>query len=118
MNRKDVFNKIFCDFHIKIGIFLEANSIKLGRIGRMCQIDESTFKYKQKFHCGRISQLNRLDLEIVDINVKPEIFFVKSVKNKKFKTLVSIKNEVCKEGIEILSYEWSVYKKNIHKFPK
>lgn len=46
---------------------LEKQEAQLGRIGILCQIDESMFVYKQKYHVDRVSNQKRYCFSITDI---------------------------------------------------
>ena len=70
---------IYKKLRLKTACYLEQNPIKLGGEGLICQVDESMFKYKQKYHVGRISSENRWVFEIADTSFKPARYYVKLV---------------------------------------
>ncbi|KAG0440321.1 hypothetical protein DMUE_1829 [Dictyocoela muelleri] len=107
--KKDVILKMYMKLRERISRDLEENPIRLGGNGVICQIDESMFHYKQKYHRGRISQENRWVFGIVDTAFKPAKYFVKVVPNRRKETLIAIINDVCRPGTIIWSDEWRSY---------
>ncbi|KAG0442460.1 hypothetical protein DMUE_0256 [Dictyocoela muelleri] len=61
---------------------LENIDYKLGVTGIICQIDESMFRYKQKYHVGRISSENRWVFGIVDTSYTPAKYYIELVPNR------------------------------------
>ncbi|KAG0424152.1 hypothetical protein DMUE_6107 [Dictyocoela muelleri] len=107
--KKDVISKMYGKLRERISRDLEENPIRLGGEGVICQIDESMFHYKQKYHHGRVSQENRWVFGIADTTLKPARYFVKVVPNRRKETLLSIINNVCRPGTIIWSDEWRSY---------
>lgn len=85
------------------------NPIRLGGRGMICQIDESMFRYKQKYHVGRIPHGPRWVFGIVDTSTIPAKYFVSLVENRKSHTLLPIICNVCRPGSIIWSDEWRAY---------
>lgn len=89
--------------------FFTENPFNLGDEGVVCQIDESMFKYKQKYHVGRISSENRWVFGIADTSSTPARYYVELVENRKAITLLPIILNICRSGSIIWSDEWSSY---------
>lgn len=85
-------------------------NISLGGEGIICQVDESMFHYKQKYHHGRVSNLNRWVFGIVDISFNPARYYLQVVANRDTNTLIPIINNICKAGTIIWSDEWRGYR--------
>lgn len=85
------------------------NPIKLGGQGVICQIDESMFKYKQKYHVGRVDNANRWVFGIADSSTTPARYFVQLVENISSPVLLPIIISVCRNGSIIWSDEWRAY---------
>ncbi|KAG0417738.1 hypothetical protein DMUE_6419, partial [Dictyocoela muelleri] len=106
---KKTVQKIYKNLRIRTKIFFEENSYRLGGEGIICQIDESMFKYKQKYFVGRSPVRNRWVFGIVDTSEKPGRYFVTSVGNRSALTLLPIINQICRPGSIIWSDEWRGY---------
>jgi transposase-like protein len=89
--------------------YFEENPLRFGGNNVICQIDESMFRYKQKYHVGRISQVNRWVFGIVDTSTTPAKYFVKVVVNRTSEALLPIICQVCRPGTIIWSDEWRSY---------
>ena len=90
--------------------FLISNPVKLGGQGIICQIDESMFRYKQKYHTGRISQQNPWIFGIIETGRYPSKFYVQIVPDWTKRTLLPIIQRICKAGTIIWSDEFRSYR--------
>jgi hypothetical protein len=87
-----------------------ANPIRLGGNGTICQIDESMFRYKQKYHTGRAPQQERWVFGIADTSSSPAKYFVTLVNNRAANTLQPIILQVVRPGTIVWSDEWRSYR--------
>ena len=101
--------KLFTNIRNKIERYFEINIYKLGGRGIICQIDESMFRYKQKYHVGRFVQGCRWVFGIVDTSTHPGKYYVQLVPDRSADTLIPILRNVCKDGSIIWSDEWRSY---------
>lgn len=106
---KNTVLKIFSSLRKKCNVYFNENPIRLGGNGYICQIDESMFKYKQKYHVGRISADNRWIFGIVDNSTSPSKYYVERVLNRSAEVLLPIINRICRDGSIIWSDEWRAY---------
>lgn len=93
----------------KINYFLNLNPIRLGGNNIICQVDESMFHYKQKYHTGRTSQANRWVFGIIEVGSVSPKYFVKVVENRNATTLCGIIRELCYPGTIIWSDQFRAY---------
>jgi len=91
-------------------IYFEENPLRLGGKGVICQIDESMFKNKQKYHQGRSAPQERWVFGIADTSSSPANYFVQLVPNKKRETLLPIIIDTCLPQTIIWSDEWRAYR--------
>ena len=88
--------------------FITNNRQILGGNNVICQIDESMFSYKQKYHRGRIPQENRWVFGIIESG--PQLrYFVKIVPNRSKDVLFGLISQNCAPGTIIWSDEWRGY---------
>ena len=106
--------KIFKEIRAKITRYYEINPFKLGGPNKTCQIDESLFCHKPKYHRGRASNSQIWVFGIVDTSFVPVKCFLKVVPDRKSSTLIPIINDICLPGTIIFSDEWASYQ-NIDK---
>ena len=92
----------------KYSNFIINNRQVLGGTNVICQIDESMFRYKQKYHRGRISQENRWVFGIIEMGPQSR-YFVKVVQNRSKETLFNIIASNLARGTIIWSDEWRGY---------
>ncbi|KAG0423418.1 hypothetical protein DMUE_6148, partial [Dictyocoela muelleri] len=102
--------KLFKKLRTRIEKYFDENIYKLGGTGIICQIDESMFKYKQKYHVGRSSPSHRWVFGIADTSFKPAKYYVKVVPDRSSNTLLPIIADVCRQGTIIWSDEWRSYR--------
>ncbi|KCZ80777.1 hypothetical protein H312_01784 [Anncaliia algerae PRA339] len=88
---------------------LESDPIRLGGIGKICQIDESLFCHKVKAHRGRPPNAPLWVFGIVDIDFKPARGYMEIVPDRSAATLLPIIRRVCRPGTIIHSDEWAAY---------
>jgi transposase-like protein len=69
------------------------------------------FRYKQKYHTGRIPVGERWIFGIGDTSTIPATYFVTLDPDRRAATLIPIIVEVCKPGSVIWSDEWRAYRK-------
>jgi hypothetical protein len=89
--------------------YFEANPIILGGEGIICQVDESLFTYKPKYHRGRAPQQKRWVFGIVDTSYVPAIGYMQFVSERNSNTLLPIIERVCLPGTIIVSDGWAAY---------
>ena len=106
-------SKVLIDFYDDLRrcckYYFECNPAKLGGSGVVCQIDESNFRCKPKYHRGRYPE-NEI---WVFWNCRYIIFtfsnFVRIINDRSANTLLPIINEVCLPGTVIYSDQWRSY---------
>ncbi len=106
---KNIVYKVYKEIMSQITTFFQNNGFFLGGQGIICQIDESMFHYRQKYHNGRISQTNRWVFGIIDTSTSPGKYFVCLVNNRSQETLIPIIQSICREGTLIWSDMWRAY---------
>lgn len=85
------------------------NPIRLGGYGVTCQVDESLFSHKAKYHRGRFNSNPIWVFGIVDSSQTPAIGYMEVVPNRSQDTLIPIISRVCRPGTRIISDEWKGY---------
>ena len=85
------------------------NPVKLGGANVVCQVDESLFCHKQKYHRGRVSNHQIWVFGIVDTSFVPARGFMTVVPNRSAATLKPIIQHVVRPGTIIHSDEWRSY---------
>lgn len=88
----------------------EADPIRLGGPGIICQIDESLFSHKQKYHRGRVSETQSWVFGIADTSTSPARFYMEVVEARNAETLLPIIARVCRPGTVIHSDQWDAYR--------
>jgi hypothetical protein len=83
--------------------------IKLGGEGIICQVDESLFSYKPKYHRGRAPEEERWVFGIVDTSYTPARGYMQCVERRNSATLLPIIQKVCLPGTMIYSDGWAAY---------
>lgn len=106
---RNVISKIYSSIRQKLAEHFKDNVIKLGGENIICQIDESMFRYRQKYHRGRVVGGPRWVFGICDISTSPSNYFVSLVENRKSSTLLPIIRNICRTGTIIWSDEWRSY---------
>lgn len=95
-------------FRFSCQFYLKNNPVVLGGPGVICQVDESCFSAKQKYHVGRtVSQI--WVLGIVDTSTVPAKSFMTCVEKRNAKTLLPIIESVCLPETIIHTDEWKAY---------
>jgi hypothetical protein len=96
------------------GTRLLQNSVQLGGIdaigaGIICEIDESCFRHKTKYHRGRAPKRNQWVYGIVDTSSTPATGFLRMVNRRDAATLLPIIQNVIGPGSVINSVQWCAY---------
>src|SRR6187402_2665159 len=95
---RDICRKYFAD-----------NPIRLGGTGVICQIDESLFAYKPKYHRGRAPENEKWIFGIVDTSFTPARGYMECVERRNAATLLPILERVCLPDTAIVSDGWAAY---------
>ena len=90
------------------------NPVQLGGIdatgaGIICEIDESCFRHKTKYHRGRAPQRNQWVFGIVDTSTTPATGYLRMVNRRDAATLLPIIQNVIRPGSIIHSDQWRAY---------
>ena len=90
------------------------NPVQLGGIdatgaGIICEIDESCFRHKTKYHRGRAPKRNQWVYGIVDTSSTPATGFLRMVNRRDAATLLPIIQNVIGPGSVINSVQWCAY---------
>jgi len=101
--------KIFAMLREKVSQHLQIDPIRLGGPGIVCQIDESLFCHKQKYHRGRIARAQTWVFGIADTSFKPSKGYMEVVSDRSAETLLEIINRVCRPGSIMYSDKWTAY---------
>jgi transposase-like protein len=94
--------------------YFVANPVRLGGPGVTCQVDESLFGYKPKYHRGRAPEEERWVFGIVDTRFRPALGYMESVEKRDAATLLPIIQRVCLPSTIIVSDGWAAYSR-IHE---
>jgi transposase-like protein len=89
--------------------YFAENPIRLGGPGVECQVDESLFVYKPKYHRGRAPEQERWVFGIVDTSFAPARGYMEHVERRDRVTLYAIIRRVCRPGTRIVSDGWAAY---------
>jgi ISXO2-like transposase domain len=89
--------------------YLENNPIMLGGEGIVCQVDESLFSYKPKYHRGRAPEQEQWVFGIVDTSFSPALGYMECVERRNAETLLPIIRRICLPGSIINSDGWAAY---------
>lgn len=105
-----VVEKIYNHLKILSNFYVDGHPIILGGPGVICQIDESMFRYKQKYHVGRVDSRYRWVFGITDTSTRPAKYYVKVVEDRSARNLLSIITRFVKNGSIIWSDQWASYR--------
>ncbi|KAI4293323.1 hypothetical protein PAPHI01_2597 [Pancytospora philotis] len=83
--------------------------VRLGGHGVLCQIDESLFCHKQKYHVGRVAKEQVWVFGIADMSRSPCIGYMQIVRPRNEETLLPIIAEICRPGTTVASDMWWAY---------
>jgi transposase-like protein len=90
--------------------FWQANPLRLGGIGIVCQIDESLFRYKPKYHRKRAPENEIWIFGIVDTSFSPGRGYIQVVESRAARVLLPIVHSVLRNGSIVHSDEWAAYR--------
>ncbi|KAI4293354.1 hypothetical protein PAPHI01_2628, partial [Pancytospora philotis] len=88
---------------------IQREPIRLGGYGVQCQVDESLFVHKQKYHVGRVAEEQIWVFGIADTSRSPCIGFMQIVDDRTEESLLPIIAEICRPGTTIASDMWRAY---------
>lgn len=91
-------------------LYFIVNPMRLGGDGIVCQVDESLFRHKPKYHVGRCTNREIWVFGIADTTFTPAKVFLSIVENRKSSTLIPIIESICRPGTIIHSDQWSSYR--------
>ncbi|MGL6009009.1 MAG: hypothetical protein ACRC1D_06100 [Culicoidibacterales bacterium] len=94
--------KVFKKLRGSIKKYFSVNPVKLGGVGIICQIDESLFRHKPKYHVSRHPTNEKWVFGIADTSYSPAKVYLSCVPNRRAETLLPIINEVCRTGTIIV----------------
>ena len=86
-----------------------SNPILFGGSGQICQIDESLFRHKPKYHRGRASEKEIWVFGIADVSFAPAKVYLQVVNDRSARTLLPIIQSVCRPESIIFSDQWRSY---------
>lgn len=89
--------------------YLDANPTKLGGENAIVEIDESLFRYKQKYHRGRQPTREMWVCGLIDISVNPKKISLHLVEDRQLETLLPIIVNVCRKDTIVHSDSWKSY---------
>ena len=98
------------ELRIKCVEHFARNPMQLGGEGVVCQIDESLFRHKQKYHVGRVPERELWVFGIADTRYTPAKIHLSLVVNRSAATLLPIISTVCLPGTIIHSDQWAAYR--------
>ncbi|KCZ79878.1 hypothetical protein H312_02728 [Anncaliia algerae PRA339] len=101
--------KIFAKLRLIVKFHLDNDPIRLGGVGKSCQIDESLFCHKVKAHRGRSPVEQLWVFGIVDPSYAPARGYMEIVPDRSAATLLPIIRRICRTGTIIHSDEWAAY---------
>jgi hypothetical protein len=87
---RDILQKFVEEMRILCKRFLTQNPIRLGGNFKICQVDESLFRYKPKNHRGRASFNDLWVFGIVDTSCNPAKIYLELVSDRSAETLLPI----------------------------
>ena len=102
--------KIFKKMRYQCCKYMSENVPKLGGRNVICQVDESLFSHKQKYHRGRSSEEIWV-FGIVDTSFKPAKGYVEIVSKRSASTLLPIIRKICLPGTIVHSDQWAAYRR-------
>lgn len=85
------------------------NPCQLGGSDIICQIDESLFRHKPKYHRGRATEHEIWVFGIADTSYSPARVYLEVVQNRSAAVLLPIVQRVCRAGSIIVSDQWRSY---------
>lgn len=106
---KETIQKTFGKLRLNIVRYFEQNPVLLGGNGIVCQIDESLFRHKPKYHRGRAADHEKWVFGIAGCSYSPAKIYLKLVQNRSATTLLPIVHEFCRNGTIIFSDQWRAY---------
>ncbi|KAI4293366.1 hypothetical protein PAPHI01_2640, partial [Pancytospora philotis] len=89
--------------------YMEVEPVRLGGPGIICQVDESLFVHKQKYHVGRVAETERWVFGIVDTSFSPSKGYMVEVSDRTAETMFPIMQRVIRPGSIIHSDRWKAY---------
>ena len=101
--------KIFQKLRSCVSLYWERNPLRLGGDQVICQIDESLFVPKQKYHRGRVASEQIWVFGIVDTSYTPARGVMIVVPNRRAETLKPLITRYVRPGSIIHSDEWRAY---------
>ena len=90
--------------------YLAIHPVQLGGPGVVCQIDESCFSHRPKYHRGRCAEHEVWVFGIVDTSFRPSRAVLQIVDNRSAITLLPIVQSVCRRATIIHSDSWAAYR--------
>lgn len=105
-----VLNKFFKKIRDSCRKYFLINPVRLGGDGIICQIDESLFRHKPKYHRGRATDHEIWIFGIADTSITPAKFFLQIVPDRSSATLLPIISHVCCDQSIIWSDQWAGYR--------
>ncbi|KAI4293382.1 hypothetical protein PAPHI01_2656, partial [Pancytospora philotis] len=84
--------------------------VRLGGHGVLCQVDESLFCHKQKYHVGRVAKEQVWVFGIADTSRSPCIGYMQIVRPRNEETLLPIIADICRPGTTVASDMWRAYR--------
>ncbi|KAI4293486.1 hypothetical protein PAPHI01_2760, partial [Pancytospora philotis] len=84
--------------------------VRLGGHGVLCQVDESLFCHKQKYHVGRVAEEQVWVFGIADTSRSPCIGYMTIVRPRNEETLLPIIADICRPGTTVTSDMWRAYR--------
>ena len=90
--------------------FILYNPQRLGGNNVVCQLDESLFRHKPKYHRGRATDQELWVFGIADTSYQPSKIYLELVERRDAVTLLPIIRRVCRPNSIIISDEWAAYR--------
>ena len=85
------------------------NPVLLGKPFIICQVYDSLFHYKTKYHRGRTTENKLWVLVIADPLFVPVRIFLKLIEDRSAVSLIPKILNVCRSGTVIISDKWRAY---------
>lgn len=108
---KKVLIDFFDDLRLCCRDYFKYNPICLGGGDKVCQIDESLFRHKPKYHRGRASKNELWVFGIAEVSETRTKIYLELVQNRSADVLLPIIKRICRQGTTILSDQWRSYNK-------